>query len=875
MIWHSHTPEQVTAELKVDPKAGLSSAVAAERLAEYGENRLQEKKPLSFFRRFLNQLKDTMVIILMLAAAVSLVLCFYEQFFGSGTGDWLEPIVIVAIVLLNAVLGVMQEQKAEAALAALKNMSAPNARVLRDGKTTTLPAYGLVPGDILHLEAGDVVPADCRVLEAYSLRSNESALTGESVPVEKGAADTYENITPLAERTNMLYSGCGITNGTAVAVVVATGMQSEMGHIASMLEGEEGGDTPLQQKMTRLGKTLGWIALAVCVIIFIIGLLKGMKPMELFMTAVSLAVAAIPEGMPAIVTIVLALGVQRMVKKNAIIRRLPAVETLGSASVICSDKTGTLTQNRMTLRQAYVGRQTVELDGIVHTPGLEQLIRLAALCTNATIVTENGQEKLIGDPTETAILAYLRVMGYDKEELLTDMPRIGELPFDSERKCMTTVHMADGQALVIVKGAPETVLDKCVKGHIEETVAANAAMGEHALRVLAVAYKILDTAPAVYAPEVLECDLTLAGLVGMIDPPRPEVKAAIKDCDSAGIRTVMITGDNVVTASAIAEELGILHEGESAITGQELEALSEEELDENIHRYRVYARVTPADKIRIVKAWQKRGDVVAMTGDGVNDAPALKAADIGCAMGITGTDVAKGAADITLMDDNFSTIVTAAKEGRGIYDNIRKAVSFLLSCNLGEILTVFIAILLWRQTPLLPIQLLWINLVTDSLPALALGVEPPEADIMNRKPRSRTESLFSGGAGIGAVWQGGMFAILTLIAYYLGSIVWNNPPLGATMAFATLALGQLVHAVNMRSSHSLFRIGLLSNPSMIGAFFGSLALLLAVLLIPGVQDVFSLVPMGLTAWGIVLSLAIAPLVIMEIYKLIRWATNRK
>ena len=490
---------------------------------------------------------------------------------------------------------------------------------------------------------------------------------------------------------------------------------------------------------------------------------------------------------------------------------------------------------------------------------------MAALCTNAEIVTENGQDKLIGDPTETAILAYLRVIGYDKAELQQDMPRVGELPFDSERKCMTTVHMAGEQTLVIVKGAPEMVLGKCIKGCVKEAATANTAMAEQAL----------DTPPAVYDPEELECDLSLAGLVGMIDPPRPEVAAAIADCDTAGIRTVMITGDNVTTASAIARELGILHDEETAITGQELEALTEEELDENIHRYRVYARVTPADKIRIVKAWQKRGDVVAMTGDGVNDAPALKAADIGCAMGITGTDVAKGAADVTLTDDNFSTIVTAAREGRGIYDNIRKAVGFLLSCNLGEILTVFIAMLLWRETPLLPIQLLWINLVTDSLPALALGVEPPEADIMHRPPRSRNESLFAGGTGIGAIWQGGMFGVLTLAAYFIGSRVWGDPALGTTMAFSALALGQLVHALNMRSSHSLFRVGLLSNKYMLGAFFGSLALLLAVLLIPGVQGIFSLIPMSGAAWGVVAGLALAPLAVMEVYKLIRWIINRK
>ena len=859
MIWHSNTLQSVLDELQVDPATGLTTDEAAMRLKEHGENKLQEKKPLTFFQRFARQMKDTMVVILLIAAAVSLMICFYEQFFNGKAGEWIEPIVIVAIVMLNAVLGVIQESRAEAALAALKNMSAPQARVLRDGK---------VPGDIVELEAGDLVPADCRILEAYSLRCNESALTGESLPVEKYVSGVFEDITPLAERTNMLYASCGVTAGRGVAVVVATGMRSEMGHIASLLEGEDESDTPLQHKMAQLGKILGILALAVCVIIFIIGLCFRLNWLDMFMTAVSLAVAAIPEGMPAIVTIVLALGVQRMVKHNAIIRRLPAVETLGSASVICSDKTGTLTQNRMTLRRAYVNGQLVDLDEVKPLPGLEQLIRLAALCTDAEITVENGRELLIGDPTETAILAYLLRLGYHKTELLEDMPRIGELPFDSDRKRMSSVHVAGDKTIVIVKGAPEMVLPLCTRGNIEKAEAANTAMAKDALRVLAVAYKILDVAPSVYDAETLESDLTPAGLVGMIDPPRAEVKAAIADCDTAGIRTVMITGDNVVTAAAIARELGILHENEKAITGQELAALSDEELNASVADYRVYARVTPADKIRIVKAWQKRGDVVAMTGDGVNDAPALKAADIGCAMGITGTDVAKSAADMTLTDDNFATIVDATREGRGIYDNIRKAIGFLLSCNLGEILTVFLAMLFWQESPLLPIQLLWINLVTDSLPALALGVEPPETDIMKRRPRKRNESLFSGGVGIDTAWQGVMFGILTLVAYFIGSRVWGDPMLGSTMAFTALAMGQLVHALNMRSTHSLFRIGLHTNPYMIGAFLASLTLLLAVLLIPGIQSVFSLVTMNGAAWAVVIGLSLAPLVVLEVYKLV-------
>ncbi len=869
MIWHSHTADEALQELNTDKNTGLSGETAAARLQEYGENRLQDKKPITMWQRFVHQMKDVMVIILIIAAAVSLALSIYEHIVELKPIDWIEPAAIVAIVVLNAVLGVVQESKAEAALQALQNLSAPNARVRRDGKLITVPAYSLVPGDIVELEAGDLVPADCRLLEAYTLACNESSLTGESLPVDKNADSAYEDITPLAERTNMLYAGCGITGGKAIAVVVATGMQSEMGHIATMLEGENDDDTPLQKKMAQLGKYLGFLALGICVIIFVIGLLSRLSLIDMFMTAVSLAVAAIPEGLPAIVTIVLALGVQRMVEKNAIIRRLPAVETLGSASVICSDKTGTLTQNKMTLTRAFVKQQMVELKGGAASEGLQQLLRLAALCTDATVSVEDGVETAIGDPTETAILSYARRAVASKEELLLDMPRVGEIPFDSERKRMTSIHQADGATVVIVKGAPETVFPCCTRGHIEEAADANTAMAKDALRVLAVAYKILHETPAAYTAEEMECDLTLAGLVGMIDPPREEVKEAVHDCDDAGIRTVMITGDNVVTASAIATELGILQEGDLAITGQQLQALSEEELAQNITRYRVYARVTPADKIRIVKAWKRRGDVVAMTGDAINDAPALKAADIGCAMGITGTDVAKGAADMTLMDDNFSTIVAAVREGRGIYDNIRKAVHFLLSCNLGEILTVFAAMLMWRQSPLLPIQLLWLNLITDSLPALALGVEPPEADIMRRAPRRQRESLFSGGIGLQAIWQGVMFAVLTLIAYYVGAIVWNNTPLGGTMAFATLAIAQIIHAFNIRSSHSLFKAGLLTNKTMLWAAAGSLALMLAVLLIPGVQGIFSLVYMDAAAWGVVLCLAIEPLVIMETFKGIR------
>ena len=874
MIWHNHTADEVLQELNTDREAGLSEETAQQRLAEYGENRLQEKPPVSLWRRFVRQLQDAMVLILLLAAAVSLALCLYDRFVSGKPADWVEPVVIVGIVLLNAVLGVVQESRAEAALAALQALSSPNARVRRDGQVRTVPASEVVPGDIVELEAGDLVPADCRLLEAYALKCNESALTGEALPAEKQAEGVFADITPLADRTNMLYAGCSITNGKAVAAVTATGMQSEMGHVAAMLVGEREESTPLQQKMAQLGRLLGIGALAVCGVIFVIGLIFRLGIMHMFMTAVSLAVAAIPEGLPAIVTIVLALGVQRLARRGAIIRRLPAVETLGSASVICSDKTGTLTQNRMTLRRAYVNGHTVELDGSAPTDGLRELLQLAALCTDGVLSKQGEETVAVGDPTETAILTYLDAAGITKQALLLDMPRLGELPFDSERKRMTSVHQADTQTVVIVKGAPEAVLSCCSRGRLEEAAAANTAMAQDALRVLAVAYKILDEAPLTYDPAQLECDLMLAGLIGMIDPPRPEAAQAIRYCDAAGIRTVMITGDNVVTAGAIARELGILHEGELALTGQQLAAMSDEELEENITRCRVYARVAPADKLRIVKAWKKQGDVVAMTGDGINDAPALKAADIGCAMGVTGTDVAKGAADMVLTDDNFSTIVSAVREGRGIYDNIRKAMHFLLSCNLGEILTVFLCMLFWRESPLLPVQLLWLNLITDSLPALALGMEKPEPDSMSRPPRQQSDSLLAGGVGLQIALQGAMFAALTLVAYWLGSRCWGSVPLGETMAFATLALGQLVHAFNVRSRHSLFRVGFHTNRYMLWAFLCSLALLLAALLIPGVQGIFSVVAMDATAWGVVAGLSVAPLLLVELAKLLRWLLKK-
>ncbi len=866
MIWHTGLKEDVLTELKTDRTAGLTTKEAQARQAEYGKNALREKPRRNFLQRFLNQMQDTMVIILLIATLISLAVCIYNALRGF-EAEWAEPIVIVGIVILNAIMGVVQESRADAALEALKTMSAPNAKVWRDGVLTTVSSTALVPGDIITFEAGDMIPADCRLLECARLYCDESALTGESLPVEKDAAAEIASTMSLGDRVNMVYSGCAVSNGNGTAVVVATGMSTEMGRIAAMLGNEEDTATPLQRKLAQLGKQLGFLALAICIVIFIIGIFGGLKPLEIFMTAVSLAVAAIPEGLLAIVTVVLAMGVQRMVKQKALIRRLPAVETLGSASVVCSDKTGTLTQNRMTLVRAFMGGHMEDLRQEPSEAALT-LIRLATLCTDGSVqVTENGVEQHIGDPTETAIIAYALHNGIEKEDLFAQCPRVDEIPFDSERKLMTSVHFIDGETIAIVKGAPEILLSRCKHGDVEAALQANEAMGKSALRVLAVACRKLRKKDA-HEEDVMENELTLLGLLGMMDPPRTEAVAAIRECRAAGIRPIMITGDHVVTASAIATQMGILTEDTKAITGAELAEMSDKDLKKHIAEYSVYARVTPADKIRIVKAWKKRGEVVAMTGDGVNDAPALKAADIGCAMGITGTDVAKGASDIVLLDDNFATIVAAVKEGRGIYDNIRKAVHFLLSCNLGEVLAVLFAMIFWRETPFAPMQLLWINLVTDSLPALALGMEPAEADIMTRKPRSRKESLFAGTVGQQAVWQGAMIAALSLLAYYIGSRVLPGAHvvLGETMAFATMAFAQMVHAFNVRSSHSLFEVGFFSNRYMGGAFLASLASMLLVLLIPFMQTIFGVAAMNGTAWLICIALSSVPFIVTEAYK---------
>lgn len=859
---YSSQASRLITEFETDPQKGLSLSEAEKRKEQYGENRLREKKKKSALWRFLDQFKDAMILILIAAAVVSFTVVCLEK----NWGDLFEPVLIILIVILNAIMGVYQEGKAEKALDALKSMSAPRARVIRDGQEKIIDASDLVPGDIIRLEAGDFVPADGRLIQSAGLKSEESALTGESVPSEKDALAAVDDGAPLGDRHNMVYSGCSITYGTATALVTATGMNTEMGKIANLLDNEEEGQTPLQQKLAQLGKYLGILALICCGIIFAVGLLNGIPVLEIFMTAVSLAVSAIPEGLPAIVTIVLSIGVQRMVKKNALIRKLPAVETLGSASVICSDKTGTLTQNRMTLTKAYAeGSSDPENISSNNTEEVKKLLMYATLCCDGSVVFNGNEEQHIGDPTETAIVLATHKNGMEKQELNRKYPRLAEIPFDSDRKLMSTVNRIDGKNIVIVKGAFDVMAPRCVSGDINAAKNVTEAMSENALRVLAVAYKEIDSLTETPTSEELENGLTFMGLVGMIDPPRPEAREAVALCRRAGIKPVMITGDHIVTASAIAKELGIMLEGDLAVTGVELDAMTDSELDAQVENISVYARVSPENKIRIVKAFQRKGRVVSMTGDGVNDAPALKAADIGCAMGITGTDVAKGAADMTLTDDNFATIVDAVREGRGIYANIKKVVGFLLGTNIGEIITVFVAMLLWHKTPLLSMQLLWINLVTDSLPAIALGMEAVEPDVMDRNPKPKDEGIFANGLGIRIVLQGVMFGGLSLVGFKLGESITGSLAGGQTLAFMVLAMSQIIQSFNMRSDRSLFKIGPFTNRKLNWSALVSVVLVMLVLFTP-LKTAFGLVTLPAGLYLIGFGLILVPLVVMELSK---------
>ncbi len=864
MEWHHLTAADAAQQLSSDLVNGLTDSGVIASGEKYGENKITGKKQKSLFKRFLLQFCDFMIVILLIAAAVSFVTSFLQ-----GDGDITDPIIILAIVILNAVIGVVQESRAQHAIEALKKISAPETQVIRNGKTQKVHSMDIVRGDIILLETGDLVPADARLIESVNLKTEESSLTGESLPVEKSAQAVLAEKTIVAERKNMVYSGSVVVAGRGRAIVTEIGMHTQIGQIAGLINNASDGETPLQARLAKTGKVLGMGALVVCMLVFLLGILHGFHILDTFMIAVSLAVAAIPEGLPAIVTVVLALGVQRMAKKNAIIRRLPACETLGGATVICTDKTGTLTMNKMEVKAV------ADISGRLpqHEAAAKWILECGTLCNNSTVNrTEDGMD-ITGDPTETAIVAACVAGGTAKAALEGKYPRIGEIPFDSKRKLMTTIHKLPDGYRVITKGAPDYLIKKCTKykkdtgiyplsgRELRNIEQINDQLASEAMRVLCVAYKDVTTNPSGRE----ESDLVFLGLIGLADPPREDVKEAVLLCMRAGIRPIMITGDHLTTATAIAKQTGILKKGSIALTGSDLDAMDDKELKTAVKKCCVFARVTPEHKMRIVKALQRCGEVVAMTGDGVNDAPALKAADIGCAMGKIGTEVAKSAADMVLTDDNFSTIVSAVKEGRGIYDNIRKAVHFLLSCNIGEILTIFAASLFNLPTPLFAIQLLWVNLVTDSLPAIALGLEPVEPDVMYRKPVRKEQSLFHGGLFWDILLQGCMIGAFTLLGFTLGNVFYSLET-GRTIAFAVLSLSQLVHAFNVRSRHSVFDIGLFSNKVMCLSFVVCAALQISVITIPVLAGVFKTVPLDPLQWMLVVLLSALPLAIMEFVK---------
>ena len=893
--WFNKTVDEVESTLKTNAENGLTAEEAKKRQEEYGLNELKAKKKKSLFVKFLEQFKDFMIIILIISAIISGVVGVAQ---GEGFTD---TIIILVVVVVNAIIGVAQENKAEKSLEALQKLSSHVAKVVRDGKLQVIQSKELVPGDIVILETGDYVPADLRIIEAVNLKSQESALTGESVPVEKMAAKIEDEKIGIGDRVNMLFSSSLITYGRGKAVVVETGMNTEVGKIADIINTAEDQGTPLQQKLNKLGKTLGIVALAICAVIFVVGLLYGKEPIHMFMTAVSLAVAAIPEGLPAVFTIVLAIGVQRMVKRNAIVKKLPAVETLGSASVICSDKTGTLTQNKMTVEKVFCDGNLVNLEESADMIDIQKLVYASMLC-NDTKISED--DKLTGDPTETALVDMAFKLDFDPS-VYGMFPRVAEIPFDSDRKLMTTVHEENGNYVVYTKGGVDELLANCssyilegdIKTDLEEYKEIirkyNIEMAQNALRVLAMAYKVLDHKPTAEEIKELESNLTYIGMVGMIDPPRLEVKDAVQECKEAGIKTVMITGDHKITAIAIAKSLGILENDDEAITGTELEEMSDEELIRNVRKYSVYARVSPEHKVRIVKAWQANGETVAMTGDGVNDAPSLKIADIGCAMGVVGTDVAKEAADVILTDDNFATVVSAVEEGRRIYDNILKAIQFLLSSNIGEIVVLFLAILI---TPLLskqfgvditlietllPIHILWINLVTDSLPALALAVDPAADNVMKRKPLKNTKKgIFTKGMTWRIVYQGLMIGLLTLTAFIIGLSTPDvsqeeKVKIGQTMAFYVLALSELVHVFNIRDNkRTIFKTGIFNNSKLILATVVSASLMFVILFTQGLRDIFGLVMLPAMHVFETVMLVLAPVIIVEIFKLLKINTTK-
>ncbi|MDR0970626.1 MAG: calcium-translocating P-type ATPase, PMCA-type [Lentimicrobiaceae bacterium] len=871
--------EEVEHQFQTNTTSGLSNAEAKERLLKNGYNEFEKKKHRSLIAKFFDQFKSFMILVLLAAAIISGIVGLLE---GEGISD---ALIILIIVILNAIIGVFQEAKAEKSLDALEKMSAPHCKVIRDGQVVILESSELVIGDIVILETGDMVPADMRLIEAINLKIQEAALTGESVPEEK-FTQPIEGELALGDQHNMAFSSSNVAYGRGKGIVTATGMQSEVGKIASMIQSVPETKTPMQQRLNKLGKILAVSALIICVAIFIVGVLYGRGILEMFMIAVSLAAAAIPEGLPAVSTIVLAVGVQHLAKRNAIIRKLPSVETLGSTSVICSDKTGTLTQNRMTVVKLYADGKLQDVpnsyEGNLNTH--ENLLRTAILANDARQSNENKKEN-IGDPTETALLDLGLKYGMAKDKVEQKYPRIAEIPFDSDRKLMTTIHRETDKLLVAVKGGLDELLTCCNRIYEDEKIRpltdedkksifeANTQMAENALRVLAVAFKLIDSLPEEMIPELLEKELIFVGMAGMIDPPREEVKAAVEKCRNAGIKPVMITGDHKITAIAIAQSLGIMQKNDRAFTGLEIEKMSEKELEKNVPNIAVYARVSPEHKVRIVKAFQQNNNIVAMTGDGVNDAPALKLADIGVAMGITGTDVSKEAADVVLTDDNFATIVSAVEEGRRIYDNILKAIQFMLSTNIGEILVLFIAVMANWKSPLLPIHILWINLVTDSLPALALSFDPAEADIMQRKPIDSRKGIMTRPFTIRIFLQGIMITVLTLIAYSVG--LQTNIETAQTMTFAVLAFSQMVIIFSIRSGYHTVFNGMFKNKFLLIAIAIVFALMIVVLLIPALQSVFRVTSLTNTHWYWVIGLSLLPFPITEMAKLIRKIVVKK
>lgn len=893
---YQESREQVIERLQTNPKDGLSAGEAARRLLQFGPNSLQEKKKQSLLSKIVNQFKDVMVLILIAASLVSGFL-----------GEWIDAVVILAIVLINAVLGLIQEGRAERAIDALQKMTAPQARVIRDGSQQIIDAASLVPGDLVLLEAGDIVPADTRLLESYLLKAEEASLTGESVPVEKNAACLFTETVSLGDQSNLVFMSTPVTYGRGNGIVVATGSKSVIGGIADKLQDIKDEETPLQRNLNKLGKWLGLICLAVCVIVFVQGLLMGGSFLPVFLTAISLAVAAIPEGLPAVVTIVLALGMKRMADRHAIVKKLLAVETLGSVDVICSDKTGTLTQNEMMVTRLYIQEMMVEVEGQGYNPTgrllvggneldaggnprIERLLTIGSLCCDAVLSRqEDGSHVILGDPTEGALLVAAAKAGFARETLRDRYPRTGDLPFDSERKMMTTMHQgfAEAPLVSLTKGAPDIILDRSASilgeqgpepltDSLRETIReANHSLASQALRVLAFACKYHPGGEAIDP----ESGLVFVGLMGMIDPSRPEARDAIELCRHAGIRAVMITGDYRDTAVAIASDLGLMRPGDGVLAGDEINHLSDDELRLAVERTAVYARVSPDHKVRIVTALRQNGHIASMTGDGVNDAMALKSADIGVAMGITGTDVAKGTADMILTDDNFATIVAAVKEGRILYSNIRKFVGFLLSCNVGEILIIFLTTLLMgpAYVPLLPIQLLWLNLITDSFPALALGQEKGEPDVMEQKPRSAKEPILNRLMLRTIVFQSLSIFAATFAAFQIGLRIYPGDTAGAstgarTFAFATLILAELLRSFSARSERlPVLRLGIFGNRTLNKAFALSLLLLLAVIYIPLLNPIFSTVALLLSDWLIILPLALLPFITAELDKLFRRA----